>query len=185
MKNLVNQLTTFTLVKTLIYIVLGLLIVINPALFFTSITYIITGYLAILGIINIFQAIRLKDGNSIVNSSFIVGCMYLLFALIVLLFAKGIASFLPIFLGVLIVLNGLLQFNANNNSIREVNPRFRLGSMIYSGILVVAGLLIIFNPFGSLLLLFRIFGGILIFMGVSEITSYFILKRNGVIRKVN
>lgn len=177
MKKLMEQLRRFTLIKTLIYIALGLFILINPALVFTSIIYIIAGYLTIIGIINLVQGIQQRQGGTVVNPVFIIGVMYLLGALITLLFAKTIVSFLPVLLGIVVVLNGLLQWGSVNGPVKEVNPRFTLGSRIYSIILILAGLLIIFNPFTSLLVLFRVFGGVLVMMGVAEIVGYFILPR--------
>ena len=93
------------------------------------------------------------------------------------IFAKAIVSFLPIMLGILIVLNGLMQLSNASGGIKEVNPRYRISIYVYCGLLVAAGILLIFNPFKTVLVVFRIFGGILVFMGISELAHFFLQKK--------
>lgn len=177
MKKVVNQLEKFTVLRTIFYLAFGILILINPHLVFKSVIYIIAGYLAVLGLINLFQAIRESKNESLFGYEFITGVMLLLFALIVLIFAKAIVSFLPIMLGILIVLNGLMQLSNASAGVKEVNPRYRISIYVYCGLLIAAGILLIFNPFKTVLVVFRIFGGILVFMGVSELANFFFQKR--------
>lgn len=177
MKKVVNQLEKFTVLRTIFYLAFGILILVNPQLVFKSVIYIIAGYLAVIGLINLFQAIRESKNDSLFGYEFITGVMLLLFALIVLIFSKAIVSFLPIMLGILIVLNGLMQLSNANVGVREVNPRYRISIYVYCGLLIAAGILLIFNPFKTVLVVFQLFGGILIFMGISELTHFFLQKR--------
>ncbi|WP_314064110.1 DUF308 domain-containing protein [uncultured Vagococcus sp.] len=176
MRNVVNQLEKFTVLRTIFYLAFGILILMNPHLVFKSVIYIIAGYLAVLGLINLYQAIRESKNESLFGYEFITGVMLLLFALIVLIFAKAIVSFLPVMLGILIVLNGLMQLS-NASGIKEVNPRYRISIYVYCGLLVAAGILLIFNPFKTVLIVFRLFGGILVFMGITELVHFFFQKR--------
>ncbi|MEO2652521.1 DUF308 domain-containing protein, partial [Enterococcus mundtii] len=91
---------------------------------------------------------------------------FLIFGLIVFLFASAIVSILPILLGLMILANGAFQLFISLNTKSK-------GWSLYSVILLIGGLILLFNPFQSLMVLFQIFGGILIFMGISEIINYF------------
>lgn len=176
-KNMINQLQKFTLLRILIFIVIGCLVVFKPKLVFTSIIYTLAAYLLLIGLLNLFQAIKAsKVTHTILGPEFITACMYFLFTLIVLIFSKVIISMLPFVLGILIVLNGLVQLTTDQ-TIKEVNPRYRLGHNIYSVIIIIAGVLLIFNPFSSIILLFRVFGGTLIFIGVSEAVRLFMQNK--------
>jgi len=84
----------------------------------------------------------------------------------VFLFASAIVSILPILLGLMILANGAFQLFISLNTKSK-------GWSLYSVILLIGGLILLFNPFQSLMVLFQIFGGILIFMGISEIINYF------------
>ncbi|WP_173674493.1 DUF308 domain-containing protein, partial [Staphylococcus aureus] len=65
-----------------------------------------------------------------------------------------------------IVINGLVQLTF------ALNTR-QTGALIYSILVLIAGAVLVFNPFKSLLVLMQVFGFILIFMGVIEIISHF------------
>lgn len=51
---------TYALVRAIIYIVLGVLIVINPRAVFNLIGYLITTYFCLLGIFNLFEDYKRK-----------------------------------------------------------------------------------------------------------------------------
>lgn len=87
-----------------------------------------------------------------------------------LFFAPAIASILPILLGLAIICNGIFQLIMGLNM--KSTPW-----LIYSVLLLIGGIVLLFNPFASLLVLFQIFGVILIVMGVSEAISFFKLKK--------
>ena len=77
-----------------------------------------------------------------------------------------VVSILPFLLGISIVINGLVQLTF------ALNTR-QTGALIYSILVLIAGAVLVFNPFKSLLVLMQVFGFILIFMGVIEIIGHF------------
>ena len=81
-------------------------------------------------------------------------------------FAAAIVSLLPVILGLVIILKSLFQLFVG------LNTRSK-GWSAYSILLLIGGLILLFNPFKSVMILFQLFGGLLIFMGISEIISYF------------
>nr|WP_239590591.1 DUF308 domain-containing protein [Enterococcus durans] len=66
--------------------------------------------------------------------------------------------------GLVIIANGLFNCSWLNTKSK--------GWSLYSVLLLIGGLILLFNPFKSLMFLFQIFGAILIFMGISEIVSF-------------
>ncbi|MCU7699505.1 DUF308 domain-containing protein [Enterococcus gallinarum] len=48
----------------------------------------------------------------------------------------------------------------------------------FSLFVIVAGIILVFNPFQTWLLFFQIFGGVLIFMGISDLINHFQRKRS-------
>lgn len=170
MNNVLNQFKRFAILRTMLFISLGVLLLANPQLVIKSFVYIVSGYLVVLAILNILKALK-EHHSSWVSYDFITGCMYLLLGIIAFVFSKPLISFLPIVLGLLTVLNGLLHLGSGS-TVKEVNPRYRISIISYSIILILAGCILIFNPFKSVILLLRIFGGLLIFMGTAELINY-------------
>lgn len=176
MDTLIYQIKKYALLRGLVYILLGLAVVINPSVVFKVAVYAVSSYLAFMGILNLMDGVKEKRSSGGYNSGFVMGVFLLLVAVIVLIFAKGIVSILPIFLGVLIAVFGTSRIVQAFNLKQYVNVNWTL-FLIYGIILVVGGLLLVFNPFRSVLLLFQLFGGILIFMGISEFLTFIQLKK--------
>lgn len=173
MEMLIKRLERSTLVQAGIYLVIGLLILFNPRFFFDVIAYLVAGYFAVLGLWMLFQGYRQrKDG---LPPSFFMGIVYLLIALIVFFFAETLASLLPIFIGFLFLFGGLIRLIQAIGFRKTIANRwvlFLLSSLLWIGI----GLLMLTNPFDSLLVLFQLFGGFLITVGLIELILYFTLR---------
>ncbi|MGX7244553.1 HdeD family acid-resistance protein [Enterococcus quebecensis] len=175
MNNVMEQLRKYALLRGLVYMIFGLLIVINPRSVFQVAVYFISAYIAIIGILNLYDGLKIKKATGTYGMSFLGGIILLVIAGIVLTFAEGIVSILPVFLGLVIVIVGVTRAIQAVNLRTYVNVSW-MPMLIYSVILVIAGLVLTFNPFSSLLVLFQLFGGILIFMGIGEVVSYFQLR---------
>ncbi|MBO0471270.1 DUF308 domain-containing protein [Enterococcus sp. DIV0242_7C1] len=175
MNNVMEQLRKYALLRGIVYILFGLLIVVNPRSVFQAAVYFISAYIAIMGILNLYDGFKVKKATGTYGMSFLGGIVLLVIAGIVLVFAKGIVSILPIFLGLAIVIVGVSRGMQAVNLRNYVNVNW-LPMLIYSAILIIAGLVLTFNPFSSVLVLFQLFGGILIFMGIGEVVAFFQLR---------
>lgn len=173
MEMLIKRLERSTLVQAGIYFVIGLLILFNPRFFFDVIVYVVAGYFAVLGLWVLFQGLRQrKDG---LPPSFFMGVVYILIALIVFFFAETLASLLPLFIGFLFLFGGLIRLIQAIGFRKTIANRwmfFLLSSLLWIGI----GLIMLANPFDSLLVLFQLFGGVLIAVGLIELVLYFTLR---------
>lgn len=156
----------YALLRSAIYIIAGLAIVINPTAVFHFIGYLITAYFVLLGILNLLEANKNRKQTGAWGFGSISGIAFFILALIVWVFAAAIVSLLPVILGLVIILKSLFQLFVG------LNTRSK-GWSAYSILLLIGGLILLFNPFKSVMVLFQLFGGLLIFMGISEIISYF------------
>lgn len=157
------------LLRAIIYVILGLAISLNPSGFFQFIGYVLTGYLALIGLINILEDFKAKKETGHWGLGLFSGIFLFILAAVVLLFAATIASVLPILLGLAIISNGAFQLvlGLNAKSIMWI---------IYSAALIIGGAFLLFNPFASLLILLQVFGITLIVMGIFELVGYFMFK---------
>lgn len=159
----------YALLRSAIYIIAGLAIVINPTAVFHFIGYLITAYFVLLGVLNLLEANKNRKQTGAWGFGLISGIAFFILALIVWVFAAAIVSLLPVILGLVIILKSLFQLFVG------LNTRSKGWSAwsAYSILLLIGGLILLFNPFKSVMILFQLFGGLLIFMGISEIISYF------------
>ena len=172
MNNVLEQLRKYAILRGSVYVLFGLLIVFNPRSVFQVAVYFISAYIAFMGLLNLYDGLRVKKSKGTYGMSCFSGIILLVVVGIVLVFAKGIVSVLPIFLGLAIVIVGVSRGMQAVNLRKYVNVNGSL-MLIHSAILIIAGLVLIFNPFSSLLLLFQLFGAILIFMGIGEFVTLF------------
>lgn len=171
MTNLFKNIQRHALIRGVIYAILGVAILFQPREFFNVLIYFIAGYNALLGAINLISALKEKQ-----NTQMAAAIFYFVFALIILLFAKPLISVLPIFLGILIIIGGATRITQSMRLKEYVNVNY-LPMMIYGILLVIAGVLILFNPFKTWVVLFQFFGITMIVTGISEIIT-FIRYRN-------
>lgn len=149
-------------------LLLGILVLWQPALIFNGIIYLIAAYFAIMGILNLYTVLREKPN---VASSYASGILLLIVALAIIVLAKPILSLIPFFLGILVILAGIRQLR-QELALQQENQG-RLTWLIFSLVLIIAGVILVFNPFRSILLLFQFFGGILVIYGLSQLLFSF------------
>lgn len=176
MDSFIKKLQKYQLLRAVFYALVGILILLQPRPFFNVIVYIVAAYFVFLSIVNLISAWREKKATGYYGSEMTIGILFLVVAAIVLIFAKLIISIIPFFLGLLVLLSGIRQL------VQELNLRKQgissLGWFLFSLAMIVVGGVLVFNPFGSVLVLFQIFGAVLIVLAISEIIAYFQLKKN-------
>ena len=167
MSKVIQQFQRYALLRSILYVLTGIFAIMYPKEFTQGIIYLIAGYVAILGIMNLWNAYQEKRRSGYVGFEMIVGILLLVAAAAILALAKPIFTIMTIFLGILIVLNGILRIVQGFN-LKGLNQRY-LPWIFYGALLVVGGLLLMFKAVASIMTLF---GSLLIFMGISEIVGY-------------
>lgn len=170
MTSIFKSMQRYALLRSIAFILLGIATLLEPLQVFNLLVYIIAIYNAILGIFNLIDALRNKENRSVFQLP--LAFFYLIFALIIYLFASSILSIITIFIGILLMIGGATKISQSFNLKQYVNLPW-VPMLIYGLLLVVAGGLIMFNPFATKLLLYQFFGIILLITGVSELIAYF------------
>lgn len=172
-----QTLQRYAWLRALIYLVFGISIFLFPRAIFQFSVYLISFYLLISGGLNLITAFRLRRQSPFYTSDLSSGFFKIVAALFVLLFARGIVSILPLFLGMLLLVYGVFKFIQTHNHRQFVNV-VPWSGFIYSILIIIAGLLLLFNPFRSVLLGFQVFGVVLILMSIGEIIDWWQIQHN-------
>ena len=83
----------YALLRAAVYIISGIAIVLNPSAVFHFIGYLITAYLVLLGVLNLFEAYRFKRKTGSWSIGLFSGLFFLICALIVYAFAPAIGFY--------------------------------------------------------------------------------------------
>ncbi|MHC5267721.1 HdeD family acid-resistance protein [Enterococcus sp. LJL98] len=172
MNRLLRQFQRYTFLRALIYFITGLLALVYPQQFTKWVIYLIAGYLAFFGILNLLSGFRHKQQSQQMGFEFYFGLLFVIAALAVLVLAKPLLTLTTILLGVMILINGVMRISQSFR-FKQMNQPF-LPWIIYGGILVIIGLILMFNAITSIMTLV---GSVLLFMGLSEMIGYFQLRK--------
>ena len=151
-------------------LVFGLLLLICPQKL-TDLVFNICGTaLCSFGIFNILRYFLRKDPYSGFNWELCTGLVLLTIGAVLILFKNALLSLLPLLFGLALLIGGIVKIQAAMNMRRMMYGRWYM-TMIAAGVSTLLGLLIIVNPFGTLLTLLRVIGGALVIEALQDILS--------------
>ncbi len=166
-----EKLQKYALLRMTFLVLIGGFMLFRPNEIFHGVVYIVAGYTAFLGLLNLAFRNR-QEGMS--SFGIISGVLLLVAALAILVLAKPIVSIIPIFFGILFVIYGLVKF-VKKPARRIVNEP-SLPRKIFYFLILLVGILLIFNPFKTVLLVAQIAGAVILLMGIEEGINFF--RRN-------
>lgn len=155
-------------VLAFLYIVLGLVLLLRPAEL-TRVFCAFVGITALLyGAVKLFSYYRRKDLGSAFQLDLIVGVFLLVIGLLSLIKPAVILSILPVVFGIVVLLDAVGIFRRAFD-LRRLDFEKWWISLICAAGLMVFGLILITNPFGSTLFFIRFFGVALFMDGCSDL----------------
>ncbi|WP_125768811.1 HdeD family acid-resistance protein [Lapidilactobacillus wuchangensis] len=168
MDNLVKNIKRNMWLRGLVFILFGLLVAIKPNLMINLVIKLSAGFLLVMGIINFVSGIREKNSGESMNGGMIVGIIEAVAAIFVWIFARALLNMIPFVLGIILLVHGI-NFLIQVHGHRKYVNVSTLPSYIYGILILIAAIVMIVNPFSSVIILFRVFGWLLVVMGLIEI----------------
>ena len=164
--------------------VIGLILLLFPSATLLSVCYCIGGLIIAMGVIRVVRYFRNEHAYPyLFQSDLVVGLITIGLGIFMVTSTKSLVNLLPNLFGILLVGCGvgniLRSVDAKNNGFAQWGVL--LGMAIVS---IVAGLLLLGNPFETMETVVAIAGGCLIYQSISDIlTTFFINKRHRSIKK--
>lgn len=158
------------LFMSVVYLILGLLLLLWPGKFLTWGCYALGIVVLLYGLSRIVSYMANKDLVSYLNADLVVGIIVAAIGLFLLLRPAVFISILPIVFGLFIIFNGIVKLQ-NAFDLKRMNYEKWWSIFILSGISVLLGLFIIWNPFEAAAATARMIGIVLIVEGISGFGS--------------
>ena len=155
----------YAFLNGIVYFLLGIVTLIAPRLVFNTVIYLIVLYLLIQGLWQLLQAFKNRHAPVELRSNLTSGLILIVIATFLLLFSHPLISFLPFAAGLITLLLGIQQLVVSWE-LREVT-RSR-SWLIFSALMIVVGLILLTNPFNSVMALLRVFGLVLIAFSIPQ-----------------
>lgn len=151
-------------------LVLGLLLLIRPQLLTNLVFNVCGAGLCVFGVLNVLRYFLHKDPYEGFNWELCLGLVLLTCGIVLIVFKNALLSLLPLVFGLVLLLGGIIKLQAAFNMRRMMYARWYL-TMIAAVVSGALGIVIIVNPFGTLLTLLRVIGGALCVEAIEDLAS--------------
>ena len=148
MNNLVSKVFKSSILSSIALIALGILLIVQSEATIITISYIIGAFLIALGVIAGFNFIRNFKDRTKGDLDIVYGIVCIILGVVVIKNPEAIASIIPFVLGLVIIINSATKLQYSFELHREKNNLW-LSTLILSIIMVVCGIVLIFNPFAA------------------------------------
>lgn len=165
-----NKIFNVSIVTSVIILVLGIFLFIQPDTIIRIVSIVLGGIILIPGITSLIDYFKNKY-----QPSLITGIVTVIIGLILIINTELVASILPFILGIYFIISGIsrLQYALE---LRRQRMNFTT-SLVFSILIIICGILFIINPFGGALAITKVMGIFMIVYALLDLTNSILLKR--------
>ena len=165
-----NKIFNVSIVTSVVILVLGIFLFIQPDTIIRIVSIIFGGIILIPGITSLIDYFKNKN-----QSSLITGIITMIIGMILIINTELVASILPFILGIYFIVNGInrLQYALELRK-QRINST---SSLVFPILIIVCGILFIINPFGGALAITKVMGIFMILYALLDLSNSIMLKR--------
>lgn len=163
-----------SVVFSIVLFLLGVFLLVQPETTLNVVSYTIGTFLIVWGIIPVLTFLSNKDNNKYLEVSFIIGVFALIIGIVIMLNPKLIVSIIPFVIGVWMVINGITKLSYSLSLNKENDAR---NSIILSILILVCGIILVFNPFSGAVVLTQVIGVSVIMYALIDLADCFTLRK--------
>ncbi len=175
-KNKLNKLWLGSLFTTILFIVVGVLLIIKPEEIITMISTIIGIGILVVGIFAFVKYFRGQKNQSGFSFDLVYGTICAVSGSLLILNPKAVASVLPLILGVWMLFNSILKIGYVLD-LKKQSGKDWVSPFVLTILTLICGILFVFNPFKGATIITQILGATLVFYAFIDLINSFILKR--------
>lgn len=175
MQKLIKSFYKSSLITSIILFVIGTLLLFKSNDTIIVLSYIIGGILFILGIIAIINFFRESSMNPFNDLNIVYGLITIIFGSLIISNPTAIATFIPFVVGVGILINSSIKL-AYSIELKNNNDDIWKSTLVMATISAICGMLILFNPFKTSVLVFKIIGVFIMIYSLLDIVSSYQIK---------
>lgn len=173
MRKEINKYLNLSIVMSILFAIVGIILMIFPEHSLETISYVIASFLLIYGIFNFVDSFTVNP--IFFFTKMFGGILSALLGIIMFLNPNILKTLVPITLGIFFIINGCFKTRLSF-IIKETGSYFVL-SLIASIITIVCGILLIINPSSTAIVLTTMIGIIITIYAIIDIIDTFVLKK--------
>lgn len=175
MTELLKSSYRLSIISSILFIIVGILLFIDPSGFVKSVSYLIGILLMTAGINNVFKFVKNPE-TSISKAILTVGIILILIGLFLIIKPTFIGSIVPSVLGVCLIISSIEKL-MYLKYLNDQNTDSYIISMIFGIVVLVVGLFLLFNPFSTTLIITQIIGVIIIIYATTDLIEKIRFKK--------
>ena len=172
-KNILKKTGWESIIESLIFAVLGIILVSNPNGTVKLISWILGAIFIVIGIAKIINYFKLKGNNDFLNFELIYGLTSIVIGIVAMAYMNIIGSIFRIIIGVWILYTSFVRINFSMQ-IKRIGSNMWISSLILAVIMFICGLYIIINSNAIIVTI----GIIMIVYAVIDIIENIIFMKN-------
>ncbi len=160
----------------LLMLILGGLLIVYPGTAQKTLGNVIAIAFVLMGVFKILSYFRKPQENAYgymeyrSKSVIVIGVLYIVLAAVI---SKLLLAVIPVLLGIIIVVNGLIKLQFGFELKKNIDDRGWLFMVISAVIMIILGATLLFNPFGANNFFIRVIGIGLVFDSVFDLIANF------------
>lgn len=176
MEDFLKKGTITNLISTILFLIIGIVLVTSPVTTLAVITYVVEAILIIWGIVTIINYVKVESRYDVFSLGFVQGVVCILLALFLIVNPKIITTILPICMGIWMVFGSLSRIQIAIK-LSAWGQRTSTWYIFLAILMFALGLVIICNPFETATLIVQMLGvGIIVYAVLDIIQSIGILR---------
>lgn len=168
MDSFMHTVQTNAIVQAILFIVLGLVLLVVPDLTIVTVVYCIGVVFAISGAVSLAAYYRKSSPSYQMGGALSMGIFLLVIALIMFIFPAAVAGFFTVLLGLVLILCGVVN-TVRALGLRAAGAGIWVTNIIIGILVAIGGVIIIWNPFETTVMLVQVLGILFIVTGISDL----------------
>ena len=166
-----------SLIVSIIFVIIGLFLFIKPDTTITVISYTFGGILIISGIFSMYKYFTSDGIMGAFRFDLVYGVLLLIAGIFLIAKPTVLESFFPIILGIWIIINSVTKFQYSLVLKKASNDDWPY-TCIISILTFIWGIILLFNPLKTALMITQIIGIFIIVYAFLDIVDNFIIRKN-------
>ena len=154
----------------LIYVIVGLIMVINPEFVSHAVNYVLGSIIIIFGVVFLFKLLQTKQFKQLSRLELLIALMCVAFGLFLIFNSTILLAILPIAAGIIIMLDALIQIG-DGFKLKKYKYKLWYVNLLVGLAFLAFSIFIILKSNDIGLLLIRIIGGVLLIDGIFEFVT--------------
>lgn len=166
-----------SLISSIFLLLLGLLLFFKSGATLIGISYLVGGVLIALGVIAIINFLRNSSKDIFVELNIVYGIVSIVAGIFLVTVPEFIGSIIPIVVGIAVIISSSFKIQ-QALVLKNLGSKYFAPFIIMAIMCLICGVVILFNPFTSAVVVTQIIGLFMIIYAVLDIINSFILKKS-------